>query len=1221
MLQVKDFLADQTVLRSPAAPAGPRVSVILPTYRRHHSGQLQRALESVLRQTFADFELLVIDDGSTDGSADLIERLRAQDPRIVHVRHQRNCGLPGLRVNEGIELARGQYLAFQFDDDVWRPNALQALVRALEHADRPCVVVGKSFVSSRLYRHSLEESTLPAVELTLVSLYEQNRFANNSVLFARELVERYGMYDCHIALRRLTDWDLWLRYIKHVPFMVVEEVISEVYESEPGSLGTTVPWDLALFRYLHDIPRTSLLLPTTWHEYQVDALRVGGVEMARDFRRRVYEEHLLPYYLRCRASFPQIEGFRASLPRPPKTVLYTKSAYDITLDAAFSHFDSLASRRGSYKNTFQLVSQIEPGWQKEVDALLLVRVGEEQGKGLVSEALASGMPVGFYLDDDLLTFHEFGPQFDYLAPGAPYYQTLTTLLEGADTAWVTNGFIAASVLPYNPRILFHSSCVPREWLPGEVGPRNPAAPLRIGYVGSGYRQEEFALIWEALQRVSRRYGDKLAFEFWGLDVSSLPALASPTTQVKFTFSYFEYIARLRRARFDVLLTPLLDHPRPRLGKYLIKYFETAVAGALGIFSAVPQYAALPDRLTCLKAANDAEAWYAALEEVIAMPAQDFDRLRQRGVLHVSEEYTSAALIDQHEAAWRATELHARTRQKRYPDGRPRVVYVVHSAHMAGGEIQLWRRLGMMRAHGVEPVVVLPVILKTTPEAARIREAMDSQGIHLAFVHYTCFTSPCSPAEFTSSVELESIIPFLERVQPALVHTVTFIPSFGQACRKLGIPHVVSLYAIEDEFVWSHGSPEYRHCTLNQSDSIRYARRWAGLLGTEWFCAREVVPEEFFRLGFERSLRRREEAQGPAYDSPIRLVMTGTLQPRKRQAEAIEAVGQLRREGIDCRLDLYGYTHFFPDYYQRCLHLIETWGLQDRVVFRGFSSAIVTVLQDADIVLCPSTFESFPSAIKEAIAAGVLVVATPIGGIPELIIDQETGILCADTSVESFSDGIRRAAALTGEDYRRIVEAARRIARVELHPNRAANDLFSMYVRALELHAVANPSRDVAALRIASAAVDVRSEITENLGSPPLDYRSLARPRRYRLTPRLSRWKGVDVLLGTPLEREIKGRLAFQVCLENGVAIREGKMPFQVENAAGSWVKLEFSEVQHSAGQSFVLTLRLAEPRQAKVGLFESQSTRSLAERVARRLGVPRAGHHLFSRLVYSHPTV
>src|SRR5262249_39074516 len=176
--------------------------------------------------------------------------------------------------------------------------------------------------------------------------------------------------------------------------------------------------------------------------------------------------------------------------------------------------------------------------------------------------------------------------------------------------------------------------------------------------------------------------------------------ASPTVHVPLTFSYCEHLSRLREAQFDVLLCPLFDRPRPGPGKPLTEYCETAGAGALGIFSDVPRYAALPDRGSCLTGANNAEAWYAALDEVVTMSAQGFDRVRQRCLLHVREEYTDAALIDRHEAAWRATEFHARTRGRRYADGRPRVLYVLPAAHAGRGDPQLWR-LRAGRAYGTE----------------------------------------------------------------------------------------------------------------------------------------------------------------------------------------------------------------------------------------------------------------------------------------------------------------------------------------------------------------------------------------------------------------------------------------------------------------------------------------------------------------------------------------
>src|SRR5262249_543261 len=152
---------------------------------------------------------------------------------------------------------------------------------------RPCVVVGKALCTG-----PTGAWPLPAVELNLIHLYEQNRFASNAVLFPRELVGRYGMYDCHLGMRRLCDWDLWLRFMKHVPFLVVDELISEVYEGHADPRGITVPWDLSLFRYLHGIQRDALLTPASWRDYEVDSLRIGEVELAKDFRRRVYEERI-----------------------------------------------------------------------------------------------------------------------------------------------------------------------------------------------------------------------------------------------------------------------------------------------------------------------------------------------------------------------------------------------------------------------------------------------------------------------------------------------------------------------------------------------------------------------------------------------------------------------------------------------------------------------------------------------------------------------------------------------------------------------------------------------------------------------------------------------------------------------------------------------------------------------------------------------------------------
>ena len=116
--------------------APPRVSVFIPVYNRE--AYVGAAIESVLRQSFQDFEILLIDDGSTDLS---VEVLRSYDDRRIRVvRNERNLGQPETR-NRGLALARGQYVAMLDSDDVARPDRLSRQVAFLDrHQD--CVEVG-----------------------------------------------------------------------------------------------------------------------------------------------------------------------------------------------------------------------------------------------------------------------------------------------------------------------------------------------------------------------------------------------------------------------------------------------------------------------------------------------------------------------------------------------------------------------------------------------------------------------------------------------------------------------------------------------------------------------------------------------------------------------------------------------------------------------------------------------------------------------------------------------------------------------------------------------------------------------------------------------------------------------------------------------------------------------------------------------------------------------
>ena len=141
-------------------------SVILCTFNR--ADVLPEAIESALRQTWTDFELLVIDDGSEDGTAEVVERYRARDPRVVHLRHEENRGLPAAR-NTGLRTGKREWATFLDSDDTYRPEHLALRARsiredpAVDLIHSPATVLGENWVADRhnpARRISLEECRL-----------------------------------------------------------------------------------------------------------------------------------------------------------------------------------------------------------------------------------------------------------------------------------------------------------------------------------------------------------------------------------------------------------------------------------------------------------------------------------------------------------------------------------------------------------------------------------------------------------------------------------------------------------------------------------------------------------------------------------------------------------------------------------------------------------------------------------------------------------------------------------------------------------------------------------------------------------------------------------------------------------------------------------------------------------------------------------------------------
>lgn len=202
----------------------PEVSVILPTYNR--SGKLRESIKSVLGQTYEDFELIVVDDGSTDDTADVVDNF--DDDRVEYIRHSQNKGAAAAR-NTGARNSSGSILAFQDSDDVWLEDKLSKQVDCFNDpsADPSIVYTGFWRISgdSKEYLPSPERCNKEGDIRS--SLAGGNFIATQVAAVSKTAFEAVGGFD--ESLPRLQDWDLWIRMSENYEFKLVDEPLVRTY--------------------------------------------------------------------------------------------------------------------------------------------------------------------------------------------------------------------------------------------------------------------------------------------------------------------------------------------------------------------------------------------------------------------------------------------------------------------------------------------------------------------------------------------------------------------------------------------------------------------------------------------------------------------------------------------------------------------------------------------------------------------------------------------------------------------------------------------------------------------------------------------------------------------------------------------------------------------------------------------------------------------------------
>lgn len=203
----------------------PAVSVIIPTYNRAKT--IERAVNSVLNQTFSDLELLVVDDCSTDDTAEIIKNYK--DERLVYIRHEKNRGEGGAR-NTGIQNSRAEYIAFLDSDDEWLPDKLSKQLQLIQESLPNIGVVYSHYIMQ--YEGSFDYNIQrPSMKGDIfLDLLSGKCFLPSTAIIRSTCFTKY-LHD--ETLPNYQDWDLWLQIAHDYQFDYVAEPLSRIYLNTP----------------------------------------------------------------------------------------------------------------------------------------------------------------------------------------------------------------------------------------------------------------------------------------------------------------------------------------------------------------------------------------------------------------------------------------------------------------------------------------------------------------------------------------------------------------------------------------------------------------------------------------------------------------------------------------------------------------------------------------------------------------------------------------------------------------------------------------------------------------------------------------------------------------------------------------------------------------------------------------------------------------------------
>ena len=269
----------------------PQVSVIIPTHNR--ATYLKGAIASVLKQTFRDFELVVVDDASTDETLEVVRSF--SDNRIKYFRHETQRGGSAAR-NSGIVKSKCDYIAFLDDDDEWALEKLKLQIRLLDRTPKQIAAVYTGYAWIDRKSGKLVGKRIPTSSGNLLSaLYEGNCVGTTSTVVVRRVCfKTVGLFD--ETLPSFQDYDMWLRIARVFCFECIDQPLVKYYSHE-NKISTNFDAlkkgaDAMLIKY----PLLSRNLAYSYLAIGCGYCRVGNVQKGR--RAILKAIRLYPYEVR-----------------------------------------------------------------------------------------------------------------------------------------------------------------------------------------------------------------------------------------------------------------------------------------------------------------------------------------------------------------------------------------------------------------------------------------------------------------------------------------------------------------------------------------------------------------------------------------------------------------------------------------------------------------------------------------------------------------------------------------------------------------------------------------------------------------------------------------------------------------------------------------------------------------------------------------------------------